>query len=108
MGRFIEDNDCRSLFIDEIFAYMTRDFPGVFNEFIWLVKVSFNFKALGVNQWPYLLSMLAYGTGWRGRILMLILFYILLPMKVARVARKVIFRLTGRADKGLRSDKSRI
>ena len=108
MGRFIEDLDIRSRFIDEIFSYTTRDFPGVFNEFIWLVKVAFNFKALGINQLQYLLSMLAYGTGWRGRIFMVILLYILLPMQVARVVRKVIFRLTGHADKGLRSDKSRI
>lgn len=108
MGRFINDQDCRSRFIDEIFAYMTRDCPGTFNEFLWLVKVAFNFKALGVNQWQYLLSMLAYGTGWRGRIVILMLLYTLLPMKVATVARKVFFRLTGRVDKGLRFDKSRI
>jgi glycosyltransferase involved in cell wall biosynthesis len=108
MSRFIEDSDCRSRFVAEIFSYMTRDCPGAFNEFLWLVKVAFNFKALGVNQWPYLFSMLAYGIGWRGRIAILMMLYILLPMKVATVARKVIFRLTGRADNGLRFDKSRI
>ncbi len=108
MSRFIEDQDCRSRFVDEIFAYMTRDCSGAFNEFLWLVKVAFNFKALGVNQWPYLFSMFAYGTGWRGRVAILMFLYILLPMKVATVARKVFFRLTGRANNGLRFDKSRI
>lgn len=108
MSRFIEDHDCQSRFIDEIFTYMTRDCPGVLNEFLWLAKVAFNFKALGVNQWPYLLSMIAYGTGWRWRVAILMLLYILLPMKIARFARKLFFRLTGRPDNGLRFDKSRI
>lgn len=108
MSRFINDQDCRSHYIDEIFAYMTRDCPGAINEFLWLLKVAFNFKALGVNQWPYLFSMLAYGTGWRGRIVILMGLYLLFPMKVATMARKLFFRLTGRADNGLRFDKSRI
>jgi hypothetical protein len=108
MSRFINDKDCRSYYIDEIFAYMTRDCPGAINEFLWLLKVAFNFKALGVNQWPYLFSMLAYGTGWRGRIVILMGLYLLFPMKVATMARKLFFRLTGRADKGLRFDKTRI
>jgi glycosyltransferase involved in cell wall biosynthesis len=108
MSRFIEEDDCRSRFTSEIFGYMTRDSPGVFNEFLWLIKVAFNYKALGINQWPYLLSMFAYGTGWRGRIAMLMLLYLLFPMKVATTARKLYFRMTGRADKGLRFDKSRI
>jgi hypothetical protein len=108
MSRFIEGQNCRSSFVDDIFAYMTRGCPSTLNEFLWLVKVAFNFKALGVNQWAYLLSMLAYGTGWRGRVAILMLLYLLLPMKVATVARKVFFRLTGRADNGLRFDKSRI
>lgn len=108
MSRFIEDLDYRFRFVGEIFAYVTRDFPGAFNEFVWSVKVAFNFKALGVNQWPYLFSMLAYGTGWRVRIIILMLLYLLLPMKVATLARKVFFRLTGRTDNGLCFDKSRI
>lgn len=108
MSRFIETDDCRSLFVSEIVGYMTRERPGVFNEFLWLVKVAFNYKALGVNQWPYLFSMFAYGAGWRGRVVLLMLLYLLFPMKVAKAARKLYFRMTGRADKGLRFDKSRI
>ena len=108
MSRFIEEDDCRSRFTSEIFGYMTRERPGALNEFLWLTKVAFNYKALGVNQWPYLLSMLAYGAGWRRRITLLILLYLFFPMKIATVARKLIFRMTGRTDNGLRFDKSRI
>lgn len=108
MSRFIDDRDCRSRFVGEIFGYMTRNRPGPANEFLWMIKVAFNFKALGVNQWPYLLSMIAYGSGWRGRVALLILLYPLMPMKVAEFARKLYFRLTGRTDKGLSFDRSRI
>lgn len=108
MNRFIEPKDCRCRFNDEIFKYATREFPGKFNEFLWLFKVALNFKALGVNQWPYLFSMFAYGAGWRCRISLVMLFYFLFPMKAAIVTRKFLFWVTGREDKGLRFDKSRI
>jgi hypothetical protein len=108
INRFIEDKSCRAHFNNEIFRYVMRDRPGALNEFLWLVKVSFSFKALGVNQWPYLFSMFAYGTGWRGRIALLMLLNLLFPMKVAKVARKLFLLLTGRTDKGLRFDRSRI
>lgn len=108
MNRFIEKKDCRCRFTDEIFKYATRESPGKFNEFLWFLKVALNFKALGVNQWPYLFSMFAYGAGWRGRVSLVMLIYFLFPMKVAIVLRKVLFWITGRDDKGLRFDKSRI
>lgn len=108
MSRFIQDAESRRSFISEIFSYMTRERPGIFNEFLWSVKVALNFKALGVNQWPYLFTMLAYGEGWRGRVGMLILFYLLLPMKVATIARKLYLRITGRSDNGLRLDRTRL
>ena len=108
MNRFIEDKECRTRFTGEILGYMTRNRPGWANELLWLIKVAINYKALGVNQWPYLLSMFAYGIGWRGRIAILMLLYMLIPMKIAAGARKLYFRMTGRTDKGLRFDRSRL
>jgi glycosyltransferase involved in cell wall biosynthesis len=108
MNRFIEDKECRTRFTSEILGYMTRNRPGWVNELLWLGKVAINYKALGVNQWPYLFSMFAYGIGWRGRIAVLMLLYLLIPMKIAAGARKLYFRVTGRTDKGLRFDRSRI
>jgi glycosyltransferase involved in cell wall biosynthesis len=108
MSRFIQDAEIRRCFISEIFSYMTRERPGKFNEFLWSVKVAFNFKALGVNQWPYLFTMLAYGEGWRGRVGMLGLLYLFVPRRVATVARKLYLCITGRPDKGLRLDRSRL
>lgn len=108
MNRFIDKKDCRYKFTGEIFRYMTRDSAGNFNEFLWFVKVALNFKALGVNQWPYLFSMFAYGEGWRGRVGLVMLIYFLFPMKIAIGARRLFFKVTGRKDNGLRFDRSRI
>lgn len=108
IGRFLENPGLRKLFIGEVVSYMCRNKPGPLNEFIRLVQIALNYKALGVDQWPYLLSMLAYGTGWRGRIAGLMVVYALLPMKVATWLRKIYLYASGRTDKGLRADRSRL
>ena len=108
MSRFLEDRKLRRIFILEVVGYMSRNKPGAFNEFLMMVKVALNYKALGVDQWPYLLSMLAYGEGWRGRMVGLIAIYSMLPMRVATLLRKIYMRARGRTDKGLRFDRSRL
>lgn len=108
MSRFLEDPKLRQIFVGEVISYMSRNKPGSFNEFIVLMKVALNYKALGINQWPYLLSMLAYGAGWHGRMAGLMVIYGALPMRVATWLRKIYFFATGRSDKGLRFDRSRL
>ncbi|WP_232415327.1 MULTISPECIES: glycosyltransferase family 2 protein [Methylotenera] len=107
-SRFIKDKDLRECFINDIFVYITRDGSKIRNEFLWLLIVVLNFKALEVNQMPYLLNMLAYGKGWRCRLLIITSCYLMMPTFIAKWARKFAFRVSGRTDKGLRVDKSRI
>ncbi len=108
MSRFVEDKKLRRIFVAEVASYMSRNRPGFLSEFMVLVKTELNYKALGVNQWPYLLSMLAYGAGWRGRVIGLMVIYGILPMRAATWLRKIYFIVTGRSDKGLRFDRSRL
>jgi glycosyltransferase involved in cell wall biosynthesis len=108
MSRFLEVKKLRRIFVGEVARYMSRNRPGPLNEFMGPVKAALNYKALGVNQWPYLLSMLAYGAGWHGRVVGLMAIYGILPMKVATWLRKIYFFTTGRPDKGLRFDRTRL
>ena len=108
MSRFLEVQKLRRIFVGEVASYMSRNSPGSLNEFMVLVKIALNYKALGVNQWPYLLSMLAYGSGWCGRVVSLMVIYGILPMKVAAWLRKIYFIVRGRPDKGLRFDRTRL
>lgn len=108
MSRFLDDSGKRRKFVAEVIGYMSKHNPGAFNEFLQLLKIALNYKALGVDQWPYLLAMLAYGNGWKGRVVGLMVAYSLLPMPVARLLRSAYFTMTGRIDKGLRFDRSRL
>ena len=107
-SRFIEDKNLREYFIKDIFTYITRDGSSIRSPFLWLLILSFNFKALGVNQMPYLLNMLAYGKGWHCRLMTITICYLLIPTFIAQWARKLAFAASGRIDKGVRVDKSRI
>ena len=107
-SRFIEDKNLHEYFIKDIFTYITRDGSKIRSPFLWLLMVTLNFKALEVDQMPYLLNMLAYGKGWRFRLLIITICYLLVPMFIAKWARKLAFFVSGRMDKGLRVDKSRI
>jgi glycosyltransferase involved in cell wall biosynthesis len=108
MSRYLENQKLRRIFVGELARYMSRNKPGAVNEFLVVLKPALNYKALKVNQWPYLLSMLAYGAGWRGRTVVLMLIYGMLPMRVATWLRKIYFFATGRPDKGLRFDRTRL
>jgi len=108
MSRFLDSPARRRKFVSEVVGYMSKHNPGRFNEFMQLLKIALNYKALGVDQWPYLLAMFAYGSGWKGRLTVLMIGYGLLPMALARILRKIYFTATGRADKGLRTDRSRL
>lgn len=107
-SRFIENGKLRKIFITEVISYMNRNKPGSLNEFIQFIKMALYFKAFGVNQWPYLLTMLAYGTGWHGRVIGLMAIYSLLPMWLAMRLRRLYLLIRGKSDKGLRFDRSRL
>ena len=108
ISRFIESSQLRKLFIGEVMIYMSRNHPGKLNEFIRLVKKALNFKSLSVNQWPYLLSMMAYGTGYRLRMFWLMVIYALLPMKIAVLLRRFYMVINKKNDSKLKSDRSRL
>lgn len=108
MSRFIECTRLRKLFVGEVTRYLSRNNPGKVNQFITLVKTALIFKSLGVSQWPYLFSMIAFGKGWSMRIGFLILIYALLPMKIAVLLRKYYMRIKQKNDKGLQFDRTRL
>ena len=108
MSRFIECSRLRKYFVGEVLSYTNRDNPGKINEYLTLVKTALIYKSLGVNQWPYLFSMMAYGSGWRIRIVSLIAIYAFLPMKIAVILRKYYMYLKCKNDKGIRYDRSRL
>jgi hypothetical protein len=87
---------------------MSRKHPGKLNEFIRLVKKALNFKSLSVNQWPYLLSMMAYGKGCRLRLFWLMVIYALLPMKIAVLLRRFYMIINKKNDPKLKGDRSRL
>jgi len=108
ISRFIESSELRKLFLGEVMIYMSRKHPGKLNEFIRLVKKALNFKSLSVNQWPYLLSMMAYGTGYRLRMFWLMVIYALLPMKIAVLLRRFYMVIKNKNDSKLKCDRSRL
>lgn len=107
-SRFFQSGSLRKKFVQDCMDFLTKDKPGFARQFIFLLKIALKFKSLNVKQGEYLLSMFAYGIGWRGRIASLMVLYLLFPMKVATILRKIYFRMTRRTDKGLRFDRSRI
>ena len=107
-SRFIECPRIRKFFVSEVMIYLSRNNPGKINEFLKLVKIAFIYKSLRVNQWPYLFSMMAYGTGWRLRIGALMMIYAIFPMDIAILSRKIYMHINGKNDKGLTTDRTRI
>ncbi|NOV30118.1 glycosyltransferase [Methylomonas sp. ZR1] len=106
-SRFLTDTKLRIKFIGEITRYMTRDRNNK-NGCLWLVKVALNYKAQGINQFNYLLSMLAYGDGWRGRILIVLLVYCLMPGRLAGGLRRFYRKLFNLPERTLTIDRSRL
>lgn len=107
-SRFLNDRRLRSKFNSEVSDYFKRRKPSFLKGLDWYIKVALNYKALGINQWPYLFSMLAYGNGWRGRILLVMLAYAILPESVARQLRKLYLKSKNRQDRALKPDHSRL
>lgn len=107
-SRFIQDPRLKKKFIGEVIRYMTRSRPGVFSRAVWLTKVALNYKALGIDQIPYLLTMLAYGKGRRGRILVALLAYLSVPQWLAKWLRTVNRRFHNRPERSVYFDRSRL
>ncbi|MBD9356713.1 glycosyltransferase family 2 protein [Methylomonas albis] len=106
-SRFLRDRKLRIKFIGEITRYMTRDRSSK-NSSLWLVKVALNYKAQGINQFNYLLSMMAYGEGWRGRMFMVSLAYCLMPGFLAGGLRRFYRKLFNLPERTLTIDRSRL
>ncbi|CAD6873743.1 glycosyltransferase family 2 protein [Methylomonas fluvii] len=106
-SRFLQDKKLRIKFIGEITRYMTRDRRSK-NGSLWLLKVALNYKAQGINQFNYLLSMMAYGDGWRGRIFMVFLAYCLMPGFLAGGLRRFYRKLFNLPERTLTIDRSRL
>lgn len=106
-SRFIEDKAIRRQFISEATKIMAPN-KSFFKQWLWLLKVALNFKAFGIAQAEYLLSMLAYGVGHRGALFILALIYCCLPLWCVKLLRKIYIQLTGAADNPPRIDRSRL
>ena len=108
MSRFIDDNIIRRKFVGEAAGYLSRDTPGAVREFLILVKIVVKFKAWGITQWPYLLSMLAYGLGWRFRTISLLIINMITPKAMAIITTKIYYCITRQKEIDLHFDRSRI
>lgn len=106
-GRFLPAR-YRAKFSSEVHHYMTRARAERLGAFGWYSKVALNYKARGVNQWPYLLCMLGYGTGVRASIAAVMLVYALVPAVLARMLRRLYLKLRGQPDRPLRHDRTRV
>ncbi len=110
-SRFFNDTVLKKRFVNEVTYYMCQQFqkkPTKLNQFIWLTKVLLYFKSFGLNQWPYLLSMLAYGTGARLLVFLLLVINGLTPMSLLAFLRKCYFKLNRLPQKTIRVDRSRL
>jgi glycosyltransferase involved in cell wall biosynthesis len=107
-SRFVQSDALRKKFLQDGMDFLTKEKPGLFSQFVLLLKISLKFKSHGVKQGGYLLSMFAYGEGWRFRLAGIIAIYSLLPIPAAKALRHIHLRLLGRQDKGLHIDRSRL
>lgn len=108
ISRFFTDLQLKKQFVREITYYMCRHKPGLLNEQIWLTKVLLYYKSFGLNQWPYLLSMLAYGSGRRLSVIGLMLINLVTPVSVLSLLRKLYFKLNNLPPKTIQVDRSRL
>jgi glycosyltransferase involved in cell wall biosynthesis len=92
LTRFFNHAKLRKKFVNEITLYATKTERQSYKQFIWLVKLMLYYKSFNLNQWPYLLIMLAYGSGWRLNIFVLMLINLFFPATFTRWLRKIYFR----------------
>ena len=107
-GKFFDNNRLRQKFLSEIVRYMIRPTSGYWAEWVWLLKVSLNYKAQGVRQGYHLAELFLYGTGWRFRLLLLNILYGLFPGFLANWLRKLYYKGQGKKAPTLKIDRSRI
>ncbi len=107
-SRFLTDAKLRESFVREVTYYMCREKPGLLHEQIWLTKVLLYYKSFGLNQWPYLLSMLAYGTGRRLSVTALLFTNLVTPKVVLSGLRQLYFKLNKLPPKTIQVDRSRL
>ena len=82
-GRFLEDPHWQRRYGRSILRYVTRRDPSWLAQRLVLPMNALRFKAAGVPQGPYLASLLGFGKGWRGNILLACLGYALIPARLA-------------------------
>tara|TARA_R110000868_G_scaffold69306_2_gene204251 strand:- start:2479 stop:3504 length:1026 start_codon:yes stop_codon:yes gene_type:complete len=107
-SRFFANEQFKKAFVSEVGCYMTRDKPGMFSESIILTKILLYYKSFGLNQWPYLLSMLAYGSGRRWMVAYLIIVNALSPTILLNKLRKLYFKIKKLPPKTIQVDRSRL
>lgn len=107
-GRFLKNKMKQKQFVSEIVKYMLRPKQGYLRELMWILKISLNFKALGVPQGKYLAQLFQDGPGWRLRILLIVLLYAIVPTCVAKSLRHFYYRvIRGAPTPKLQCDRSR-
>lgn len=107
-ARFFTQDHLKKRFVREVTYYMCRERPGRCREFLWLAAVLLYYKSFKINQWPYLLSMLAYGRGWRIGIAGLMLLNLITPTWLLAPLRKLYFKIRGLPQKTIVVDRSRM
>ncbi len=107
-GRYLRDRKLRTRYLGEVAHIMTCERRGWWKEQLWLAKVALNAKGLKVPQGPYLMSMLGDSAGLRWPVMLAAFSYMLLPMTVAALLRRLYRRLAGRPPSDLRVDRTRL
>ncbi len=96
------------VFRKEILRYMTKPQKSMFHGFSFLLKVSINFKAFGVNQGKYLAKLFIMGEGLRLGIFVISLIYALTPKFLAKTLQRIYYKSKGKSYPELKQDRSRI
>lgn len=107
-SRHLADPLLRIKFIREIGRYMTRKAPSIFNRVVWYSKVALNYKARGIPQGKYLMTMLAYGRGERGTVGLAAALYVLTPQKIATHLLRLYQSWRGEAKRAFEYDRGRL
>lgn len=107
-SRHLADHKLRIKFIREIGRYMTMKAPSILNRMLWYSKVALTYKARGIPQGEYLMTMLAYGRGARGTVGLAILLYVLVPQRIASFLLRLYRSWRGQAKRAFEYDRGRL
>ena len=83
-ARFLEDRGDRVRYVDESLHYLNRDRPSAFRKGWCVIRKGLQFKGYGVPQTRHLLTLLGYGDGHRGLVIVALMAYALVPGWLAR------------------------